>query len=62
MSFVRRCHLASKTRGIAAVLLYLRRAWGHTGSPVPTSLVTRVRKDTDGRVDPYTVEELMKIK
>jgi mono/diheme cytochrome c family protein/glucose/arabinose dehydrogenase/HEAT repeat protein len=47
---------------IAAVLTYLRRAWGQTASPVDSALVQQVRKATAGRTRPWTPAELSAIK
>lgn len=43
---------------IANVLTYIRRAWGHTASPVNPGQVTEVRGATTGRDRPYTEDEL----
>lgn len=43
---------------IASVLTYLRREWGHTGAPVDPALVTAIRAETAGRVNPYGWREL----
>jgi mono/diheme cytochrome c family protein len=46
---------------IAAVLTYVRREWGQTGTPVEPSTVTSIRKLTAGRPRPWTNEELSKL-
>jgi mono/diheme cytochrome c family protein len=43
---------------IAAVLTYVRSAWGNTGEPVDTTLVAKVRDETKGRNRPFTTKEL----
>ncbi|MFZ2873329.1 MAG: c-type cytochrome [Phycisphaerales bacterium] len=43
---------------IAAVLTYVRRAWGNRGDPVTPEDVARIRELTDDRSKPWTVEEL----
>jgi mono/diheme cytochrome c family protein len=44
---------------IAAILTYIRREWGHTGSAVPTSQVTAVRGRISTRTAPWTESELL---
>lgn len=46
---------------IAAILTYLRRAWGHTASPVETAEVRRIREATADHSDAWSPEELMRI-
>lgn len=43
---------------IAAVLTYIRNAWGNEGSPVSPSTVEDVRQATASRKKPWTEEEL----
>src|SRR6185436_14655549 len=43
---------------IAAALTYIRRAWGHTATPVDPLNVMEVRGLTKGRAKPWTTEEL----
>ena len=43
---------------LAAVMTYLRRAWGNTADPVSPDDVARVRRETAGRTTPWTLEEL----
>ena len=44
---------------LAAVATYLRRAWGHTADPVEPGTVGRLRFYTQGRLTPWTSEELL---
>jgi mono/diheme cytochrome c family protein len=44
---------------IAAVLTYVRREWGQTGTPVDPSTVAAVRASTTGRTRPWTNAELL---
>jgi mono/diheme cytochrome c family protein len=43
---------------VAAVLTYIRREWGHTGTPVTAAMVKAVRAATAGRIRPWTKAEL----
>jgi mono/diheme cytochrome c family protein/glucose/arabinose dehydrogenase len=43
---------------IAAVLTYIRRAWGQTATPIDAAAVQQVRKATAGRTRAWTPEEL----
>jgi mono/diheme cytochrome c family protein/glucose/arabinose dehydrogenase len=43
---------------VAAVLTYIRREWGQTGTPVAPATVTDVRTRTAGRTRPWTEDEL----
>jgi mono/diheme cytochrome c family protein/glucose/arabinose dehydrogenase len=47
---------------IAAVLTYIRRAWGQTASPIEAGAVKEVRSATTGRTRPWTAEELAAIR
>jgi mono/diheme cytochrome c family protein/glucose/arabinose dehydrogenase len=47
---------------IAAVLTYIRRAWGQTASPIDPAAVQQVRTATAGRNRAWTPEELAEIK
>jgi mono/diheme cytochrome c family protein/glucose/arabinose dehydrogenase len=49
---------ALKDDQIAAVLTYVRREWGNTGSPVPVDDVTEIRGLTKTRTKPWTDAEL----
>jgi mono/diheme cytochrome c family protein len=49
-------------REIAAVLTYIRRAWGQTAAPIDGAVVQRVRTATAGRTRAWTPEELAGIK
>lgn len=44
---------------VAAVLTYVRRAWGQQGTPVSPGAVAAVRKDTAGRTRAWKHEELV---
>ncbi|NUR53074.1 MAG: hypothetical protein HOQ29_01385 [Acidobacteria bacterium] len=46
---------------VAAVLTYIRREWGQTGSPIDAAAVAAVRAETAGRTRPWTNDELAKI-
>jgi mono/diheme cytochrome c family protein len=46
---------------IAAVLTYVRREWGQTGSPVDPATVKAVRAQTSDRSRPWTHDELLKL-
>ncbi len=48
--------------GIAAVLTYIRRAWGQTGAPIDPAAVQQVRAATAGRTRAWTPEELAQTK
>ena len=43
---------------LAAVLTYVRRAWGHDAPPVSAATIARVRAASPGRQAPWTREEL----
>jgi len=43
---------------VAAVLTYIRREWGQTGSPIDAALVKETRAATSGRTKPWTDAEL----
>ena len=43
---------------VAAVLTYIRSAWGNNASPVTSQEVGLVRNATKGRTTPWTTEEL----
>jgi mono/diheme cytochrome c family protein len=47
---------------IAAVLTYIRRAWGQTAAPIDADAVRQVRAATAGRTRAWTPEELLPIK
>ena len=46
---------------LAAVLSYVRNAWGNKASMVTPEQVAAVRKDIAGRTQPYTADELKKL-
>lgn len=43
---------------LASILTYIRQAWGHTATPVTSSLIANVRKETAERMTPFHEEEL----
>lgn len=45
-------------QSLAAVLTYIRRAWDHQASPVHPKTVSQIRVMTQGRLRPWTQEEL----
>jgi mono/diheme cytochrome c family protein/glucose/arabinose dehydrogenase len=48
---------------IASVLTYIRREWGHEGSPISPEIVAKVRKESVSRGQAqWTADELLKIK
>lgn len=47
---------------IAAVLTYIRNAWGNRAAPVSADAVRRIREETRGRGDSWTVAELENIR
>lgn len=47
---------------LAAILSYIRNAWGNTASPVESALVARVRTETKARALPWTAAELLDVK
>jgi mono/diheme cytochrome c family protein len=47
---------------IAAVLTYIRRAWGQTAAPIDAAAVQQVRTATAARKRAWTPEELAQIK
>jgi mono/diheme cytochrome c family protein/glucose/arabinose dehydrogenase len=46
---------------IANVLTYIRRDWGHSGTPVSSATVKTVREKSAGRTRPWSDEELLKL-
>ena len=46
---------------IASILTYVRREWGHTGSPVEPELVKKARAETEKREEAWSEAELLKI-
>jgi hypothetical protein len=44
------------------VLTYIRREWGHEAVPVDATTIARVRADAKGRAQPWTADELLKLK
>ena len=47
---------------IADTLTYIRREWGHTGSPVKAQSIAKVREETKSRGQPWTRDELKAMK
>ncbi len=47
---------------LAAILTYVRRAWGNRGSPVAPETVQRIRRETADHPDSWTAEELEKVR
>jgi mono/diheme cytochrome c family protein len=45
---------------LAAIMTYIRQEWGHNASPVKPGTVGRIRVLSQGKVKPWTVEELQK--
>ena len=43
---------------IAGILTFIRREWRDGAPPVEVSTVTRIRKETAARTDPWTEREL----
>jgi mono/diheme cytochrome c family protein len=43
---------------LAAILTYIRSAWGHEAGPISRELIERVRAQSQGRQTPWTVSEL----
>jgi mono/diheme cytochrome c family protein len=43
---------------LAAILTYIRRAWGHEAGPVSPEILERVRAQSEGRQAPWTANEL----
>ena len=46
---------------LAAILSYVRRAWGNTASPVEPKLIASIRRETANRTLPWTATELAAI-
>ncbi len=46
---------------LAAVLTYVRRAWGNTGPPLTAEYIRTQRNDTRTRTEPWTQAELLKL-
>ena len=43
---------------LAAILTYIRTAWGHAAGPIAAETVARVRAGSEGRTSPWTRDEL----
>jgi mono/diheme cytochrome c family protein/glucose/arabinose dehydrogenase len=46
---------------VASVLTYIRREWGHAGTPVDPATIAQVRESTRDRTRPWTHDELLKL-
>jgi mono/diheme cytochrome c family protein len=46
---------------LAAVLSYIRNSWGNSAPKVTAEQVKKVRGELQGRTDPHTAEELLKV-
>lgn len=46
---------------LAAIMTYIRREWGHRAEPVSPRTVSRIRVQNQGRLTPWTEEELKEI-
>ena len=44
---------------LAAIMTYIRQEWGHNASPVDPGLVGKIRVMSQGKITPWTVEELL---
>ena len=44
---------------IAAILTYIRNEWGHQASPISRGVIGKTRVTSQGRVMPWTPEDLM---
>ena len=52
-------HLAEfDDNGISGLLTFLRRSWGHSGSPIPPDTVAQVRQESAGKDSQWTAVEL----
>jgi mono/diheme cytochrome c family protein len=47
--------------GIAAVLTFIRRSWGHEADPVDVATVAAARRDTRNRDEPWTEADLQEL-
>jgi mono/diheme cytochrome c family protein len=47
---------------LAAILTYIRGAWGHRAAPVSAESIARVRAATASRQTPWTKEELAAVR
>jgi mono/diheme cytochrome c family protein len=45
---------------LAAILTYIRTAWGHAAGPIAAETVARVRAGSEGRTSPWTRDELVR--
>ena len=44
---------------LAAILTYIRRAWGHEAGPMSPETVARIRSSSHGRAEPWTPAKLL---
>ena len=47
---------------LAGVLTYIRREWGHEAAAVDKATLARIRETVKGRPQPWTADELKKLK
>lgn len=47
---------------LASILTYVRREWGHDGSPIGPEAIRAIRGAAQGREEAWTAEELLKLK
>lgn len=47
--------------GISGLITYLRRSWGHSGSPMSPDTVRQIREQTSGRTQQWSAEELSEV-
>ncbi|MEM8486202.1 MAG: c-type cytochrome [Bacteroidota bacterium] len=52
-------HSVLDDRELSAILTYIRRAWDNNATPIDARTVSRVRHRSQGRVVPWTVDELL---
>ena len=43
---------------IAAIMTYIRQSWDNNADPVEAAMVTKIRKDTQKRMQPWSPAEL----
>lgn len=48
-----------KDRDIAAVLTYVRQAWGNEGGAIAEELVVKVREEIKGQTKPWTPDQIL---
>ena len=57
-AILREMRVVKSDEEIAAVLSYVRSAWGNTGEAIDAALVAKIRDETKGRNRPFTSKEL----